>query len=318
MSRLAAALQLTRPRQWPILTAQLAVGILLAPTLATGLLSDPPVLPTSSAALASLGGAWLAWVLLLNGGTLAFNSAYDRDTSAVAYLADPPAPPPHLAGISLLAMGLAPVIGLGSVGTAFAGLVAGCVLLSVAYSHPRTRWKGVPGLDLAVNVLGYGAGTTLAGWLAGTAAAAGGLSGLSAPGLGPWLLTAGFGLLFGSLYPLTQLYQLDDDHRRGDRTLSTALGATAALALASGLGLAAAAILLCGAVDWRGAVHGAVHPTTLLPLGVALAAWNIHLLQWWTRRRVWGPAELRRGMYRALVLWAIVDAGLLVSLYWRV
>ena len=38
-----------------------------------------------------LAGAWLAWVVLLNGGTLAYNSAWDRDTGAVAYLRRPPA-----------------------------------------------------------------------------------------------------------------------------------------------------------------------------------------------------------------------------------
>ncbi len=53
--------------------------------------------PASGAVLAA---AWFVWVVLLNGGTLAFNSAYDRDTGPVAYLPNPPQPPSWLAGAS--------------------------------------------------------------------------------------------------------------------------------------------------------------------------------------------------------------------------
>lgn len=87
-SGLGDALRLTRPGQWPILSAQLLVGLALA-------------LPPGAAVSTALGrlspwpliGAWLAWVVLLNGGTLAYNSAWDRDAGAIAYLRRPPAPP---------------------------------------------------------------------------------------------------------------------------------------------------------------------------------------------------------------------------------
>lgn len=42
---------------------------------------------------------------------------------------------------------------------------------------------------------------------------------ISVPALAGWFLIVGFGLLFGSFYPLTQIYQLDSDQERGDLTL---------------------------------------------------------------------------------------------------
>ncbi|MCX9030126.1 MAG: hypothetical protein OIN86_18335 [Candidatus Methanoperedens sp.] len=53
--------------------------------------------------------AWLEWVVCLNGGTLAFNSAYDRDEKDIAYLVKPPPTPQHLATFSFVLM----VIGAG-------------------------------------------------------------------------------------------------------------------------------------------------------------------------------------------------------------
>ena len=41
------------------------------------------------------------WVICLNGGTLALNSAFDRDEGDVAYLRQPPPPPRRLAAFSL-------------------------------------------------------------------------------------------------------------------------------------------------------------------------------------------------------------------------
>jgi len=288
-----------RPRQWPILTAQLAVGLLADPSLRAAIggrslpaTASPEVLPW----------AWLAWVLCLNGGTLAYNSAHDRDEEDIAYLRAPPPPPPRLAAFALLLMaaGLLPAL---LVSPRFAAVTAACVLLSVAYSHPATRWKGVPGLDLAVNAVGYGAGTTLAGLLAGRAAA--GQPDAWPQGEG-WLLAGGFALLFGSFYPMTQLYQIAPDRARGDRTLATALGATRALDLALLLAAGAAALLL--ARPGAGAAARSV-------LGLALAAWFLAAAAW--RRRAPGLTARRHEarMYRALALWASIDAAVLCGLY---
>ncbi len=295
---LAAALRLTRPRQWPILTAQLAVGVALALPPGTGV----PVALAHLSPWPLLGG-WLAWVVLLNGGTLAFNSAWDRDSEAVAYLRHPPPPPAWLAAAALGWMAAGAAVGAWLAGPAFGAVTGACVLLSVAYSHPRPRWKGRPGLDLAVNMVGYGAGTTAAGLLAGHAALPGRVP---APALPAALLCLGFGLLFGSFYPLTQLYQVAADRARGDRTLSTRLGARGALALALGLGFAAlvaleAALAASGRTGLR-----------WLP-ALAMFLWLAHLMAWRARAAAMDAAAHEKGMYRALWLWAGIDVALVVA-----
>jgi 4-hydroxybenzoate polyprenyltransferase len=299
-----------RPRQWPILTAQLAVGLLAAPALHDAIVSRRA--PPESAAAATMRPdvllwAWLAWVLCLNGGTLAFNSAHDRDVDDIAYLRAPPPPPPRLAAYSLglMTAGLVPAL---LVSPRFAAIAAACVLLSVAYSHPATRWKGVPGLDLAVNAVGYGAGTTLAGLLAGRVAAGRPDAWPDGPG---WLLTGGFALLFGSFYPMTQLYQIAADRARGDRTLATALGAKRSLDLALVLAVGAAALLLAGA-----------DPRTVprLVLGLTLAMWCLATTAWRRRAQRLAPYRHEARMYAALMLWALIDAAVLLGFYfppWR-
>ena len=64
----------------------------------------------------------------------------------------------------------------------------------------------------------------------------------------------GFGCLFGSLYPLTQIYQFDEDSSRGDRTLARILGVRASLVISAGAAALAFAafsrgLLLAGPTD---------------------------------------------------------------------
>ncbi len=292
-------LRFLRPRQWPILSCQLAVGVLAAPAAALGTGAAAPRWEL-------LALAWAVWVPGLNGGTLAFNSAHDRDTEDIAYLRSPPPPPSWLAAAAIATM-LAALAGGLVLGLGFAAVTAGCVLLSLLYSHPRTRWKGVPGLDLAVNMVGYGAGTTLAGLLAGQAA----WRSPAPPDTPSWLLVAAFALLFGSFYPLSQLYQLDADRRRGDRTLASALGARRALVLAIALGAAAAPLFLAAASRWRS--DAAASPAVIWCLTAALGAWLLHLAWWLARAPRLTPRAHEQGMYRALLLWAGVDAALLLA-----
>jgi len=293
----SSALKLTRPAQWPILSAQLAVGILLAVPV---LRPDGGFGDRLAFSPWILAAAWAAWVPLLNGGTLAFNSAYDRDTGPVAYLRNPPPPPAWLAAFGLAAMIGGALLGGLSVGLGFGLITLVCVLLSVLYSHPAVRLKARPGLDLLTNMIGYGAGTTVAGILAGRAALDSGAP--PAGGFGLWF-GVGFGLLFGSFYPLTQIYQIRADRGRGDRTLATALGVRRSLVVALLLGLAA------GGAFWVGLD---VRPTApRWPLIAALGLWIGHLVLWLNGAAGFTDARHERGMYIALALWAVTDLAIL-------
>jgi 4-hydroxybenzoate polyprenyltransferase len=328
-----AAWQLLRPGQWPVLTAQFLLAVMLLSPRATA-----GGCWINGTALTVLVVGWFCWVVLLNGGTLAFNSAYDRDIGPVAYLPNPPEPPRWLAGLSLIWMLAGVVIGTLVIGLAF-GLVLGiCVVLSVLYSHPATRLKGRPGWDLLINMVGYGAATTLGGLLVGKAAYLGfpaGACATTGPNLlafpsvplpvaqvplgqqfaevladGRFFLVLGFGLLFGSFYPGTQIYQAREDRQRGDLTLTTALGIRRALIVSLGLGVLASVSMLYA---WWGAAR---MWTAILP-AAALMLWLGHHARWWQQAPRWDDGQHEKGMYRSLTLWAVVDGAVLIGWLFR-
>jgi lycopene elongase/hydratase (dihydrobisanhydrobacterioruberin-forming) len=277
----------TRPAEWPIMAAHTSLGYLLAVGLA------------GAAAGELLGQAVfgvILWVVFLNGGTLAINSAFDKDEGDIGYLRQPPPVPPSLFafGMSLLVTGGALSLLLPP---AFTAAYAICFVLSVLYSVPPFRFKAVAGIDWLINMVGFGALTPYAGWV---------LTGrpLDRPAL---LVFAAFAPLFAALYPLTQIYQFEEDRRRGDRTLALMFGERASLLLA--IGAASVAFLL---FVLAAAGRGWWPPTTGLEwkawlLGFAFVAWLGVLIPWLVRCRTMTPAQHQRGMYAALGAWAITD-----------
>ena len=277
-----------RPAEWPIL----AVHFLTGSALAVGLMD----VLTGRAGWALVAGT-LAFVIGLNGGTLALNSAFDRDEGDVAYLRRPPTPPRGLAlfGLGLMLAGLGVATRLPR---PYLVAYALCAVLSVAYSVPPIRLKAVGGVDWIVNMAGFGLLTPFAGWA---------VTGhrLTLPGR---ILLLSFAALFGALYPLTQLYQLDEDRRRGDRTLACLIGLDASLALA----LVMAAVAFIGFI-LAGTMSDWVDPARWDAIIAALLAWAVVLLPWWRRRRALSPREHQAGMHRALVAWAITDLAVLFA-----
>jgi 4-hydroxybenzoate polyprenyltransferase len=274
----------TRPAEWPIVAAHTAVGYFLAVGVEGALRGD------------RLGPALLGvflWVVCLNGGTLALNSAYDHDDGDIAYLHRPPPPPSHLAlfGTMLMFVGLAASILL-PVG--YRSAYGVCLVLSVLYSVPPARLKSVPGADWVINMLGFGTLTPYAGWAT---------TGVPVDVTGRFIL-GGFCLLFAALYPLTQIYQYEEDARRGDRTLAGTLGPRWSLAAA--MVCAALAFGLFGRAasfaDWRSG-----QAWRWAALGCAALVWLGVLVPWVLRSEAMAEREHQRGMYRALAAWAITD-----------
>jgi len=90
--------------------------------------------------------------------------------------------------------------------------------LSFAYSHPRIRWKAHTWTSLLVVGFGQGALAFVAAWAATRAEI-----------VSAWSFDGVLGaiaalLLILALYPLTQLYQIDEDAARGDRTVAVVWG----------------------------------------------------------------------------------------------
>jgi 4-hydroxybenzoate polyprenyltransferase len=276
-----------RPREWPIMIAHTSIGFIIAVGIRAFLHGE-----RLSAYLVAL----LAWVGCLNAGTLALNSAFDHDEGDIGYLDAPPPPPKHLAiaSIGLIVVGQAIAFAL-PIGFAIAYAI--CFAMSVAYSVPPVRLKAVAGADWAINIVGVGLLTPFAGWSA---------SGVPLRPDGIWVMI-GFGFLFGSLYPLTQIYQFEEDTARGDRTLARMLGVGASLSVS------AAAASLAFLAFWRALFLAGPTPMSRIALGVAGAMWALVLAPWLVSHRRMTSEQHKRGMYRALAAWALTDVAVVVA-----
>jgi 4-hydroxybenzoate polyprenyltransferase len=273
-----------RPAEWPIMAGHTVLGYVLA------------VGVQGAGRGERLGSAVLAlviWVFFLNGGTLAINSVFDKDEGDIGYLNAPPALPRYLLHFSLVLLfggqALAFLLPFG-----FRIAYAICFLLSILYSVPPFRFKAVAGVDWVINMWGFGTLTPYAAWAA-----------TGRPlDLGHGLILLAFCPLFAGLYPLTQLYQFDEDRRRGDRTLALILGMRTSLVVATISTLVAFGIFASAV----GILHAAAKSWALL---IPLAAWLVVLVPWLASHAAWNPRHHQRGMYRALAAWALTDLGVL-------
>lgn len=283
-ARSAAALQHMRPRSWPVVAGHFLAGAAAAASPEILLERAPWIL-----------AAAVIWSVGLNGGTLALNSAVDRDEGDVGYLDGPPPVPRGLAvfGVSIMVAALALSLvtaRAGYLGEIFPLLLGGSLILSILYSVPPVRLKARAGYDMMVNCAGYGGITFLAGAAATTRP-------LDAAVL--WAGT-GFAVLFASIYPLTQIYQMEDDARQGIRTLAVRLGRRGSLILATA---AAAVALSCLALGIM-ARHPGTPLRAVLPLVLPVTLWIRVLLP---HLVTGGVACDKKTMYAGLRAWAVTD-----------
>ena len=142
-----------RPRAFPVVAAHFSVGVMLA--------SEFQFTPDRI-------GRWIAGVLLWAGfghsGTLALNSAIDRDQGDIGYLSNPPPVPRFLWLYALV------LLVLGGAGAAFLSsrfwiIYAICMAMAILYSVPPVRLRKhflVPSLIIGIGVaLGFLIGATL-------------------------------------------------------------------------------------------------------------------------------------------------------------
>ena len=172
------------------------------------------------AALANGRVSWrfvLAFAVLhvaFYGGTTAFNSHYDKDEGPIGGLEAPPPAGPWLLPGSLLLQGAGLVLAF-FVNLRFAAIGALFVILGFLYSHPSTRLKGRPIASWLVVMFGQGTLGALSGFVSVENAQ---------PGREAWFGIAAASLIVGGLYPITQIFQLEEDAKRGDRTVALMLG----------------------------------------------------------------------------------------------
>ena len=273
-----------RPAEWPIMAGHTLLGYILAVGVRGAGSGE-----RSGAAVLAL----VIWVVFLNGGTLAINSVFDKDEGDIGYLNSPPALPRYLLHFSLVLLcgGQALAFLLPS---GFRIAYAICFVLSILYSVPPFRFKAVAGVDWVINMWGFGTLTPYAAWAA-----------TGRPlDWGHGLVLLAFCPLFAGLYPLTQLYQFDEDRRRGDRTLALILGMRASLWVAI-----LSTLLAFGLLAWAVVLLGV--GTKALTLLLPLVFWLTVLFPWVVRHAMWTSKQHQQGMYRALAAWAVTDLSVL-------
>lgn len=152
--------------------------------------------------------------LLLFGGATAYNSYWDKDEGPVGGLKNPPEMRRWMWAASLFLQAAGLIVALRQEFW-FAVTYFISIILFWLYSSPHFRWKGTPLKSLFAIGVSTGANSVLMGYFA-----AGGQS----PVTDVWDAALGVMLMLLSLYPVSQLYQLDEDIRRGDQTFAIQFG----------------------------------------------------------------------------------------------
>ncbi len=172
----------------------------------------------------NLGEKRLLWSfiiihVLLYPASNGYNSYFDKDEKSIGGLKNPPPVNKSLYYASLGLDALAVILGWYFISAPFALLLFVYGLVSKAYSHPSVRLKKYPIVGWITVSVFQGFFTFLMCYI--------GINGFGWGNL--WqakvLVPAGLStLLLLGTYPMTQVYQHEEDAVRGDRTLSLMLG----------------------------------------------------------------------------------------------
>lgn len=206
--------------------------------------------------------AFVVLQICFYGGTTAFNSHYDRDEGPVGGLANPPPVGPWLLPGSLILQGVGLVVAAW-VGAAFFVVCLAFAILGLLYSHPWSRWKGDPWRSWLTVMVGQGALGTAAGVVVRDPF-------VMTPEIAWGLVAAA--VTVGAIYPLTQLFQIDEDRARGDRTIAIALGRAGTRRAAAILSAAGALLMALSARAGGHTLDAAILGASALPL-IGGAAW---------------------------------------------
>ncbi len=160
---------------------------------------------------------WLQFLnvhVLLFGGATAYNSYWDKDEGPIGGLKSPPKMTKWMWSVSLLIQ----FIGLAwawTIGLSYTIIYIVSLLLFWLYSTPHARWKGHPILSMIAIGFSTGTNSFLLGYLAG---------GGKVLSVNEGVIALGVACIILSLYPASQIFQIEEDRSRGDRTFAMEFG----------------------------------------------------------------------------------------------
>jgi 1,4-dihydroxy-2-naphthoate octaprenyltransferase len=147
-----------------------------------------------------------------------FNSYYDKDEESIGALEEPPPVSEELLFVSLM-MDAVALVFAAVIGWQFTIMVFIYGMISKAYSHPAVRLKKYPMGGWLTAIIFQGAYTYFMVYMAINDLK---VTEIFTPDiLFPATIST---VLLGGFYPITQIYQHNEDKKRGDKTLSLLLG----------------------------------------------------------------------------------------------
>ena len=174
------------------------------------------------------------------------------------------------------------------------------IVLSIAYSAPRIHWKGVAGMDLLTNMVGFGVLCPLAGW-----------SLLRPIEMAPWWYIATMALFLGALYAPTTASDAAADQSFGIRTMAVRIGVQRTLLAGFFLQILSIVSLAVGwAVRWfpfDGPAYGAM--AQLWPFLALQIVFYAIFIRRATVGRIWALLlllSILQGLGVILMLWRFV------------
>lgn len=159
---------------------------------------------------------FMIWHVLVYPASNAYNSYFDKDEGSIGGLEKPPAVDKALFSVAWAMDILAIVLSYFFIGTVFALAVLVYGLVSKSYSHTSIRLKKYPLLSWFIVGLFQGFFVYLS-----TQQAVLQENSELTNNLLPAILSS---MMLWAVYPMTQIYQHEEDAKRGDRTLSLLLG----------------------------------------------------------------------------------------------
>jgi 1,4-dihydroxy-2-naphthoate octaprenyltransferase len=161
---------------------------------------------------------FIIWHFLVYPASNGYNSYFDKDEGSIALIETPPPVDKSLYYFSLFLDILALLLSI-YVGWILFMAVLFYGVVSKMYSHPTIRFKKYPVVSFLIVFIFQGA---FVYW--STYASISGLDTLEGWNLNFTLAGLICSCLIGATYPLTQVYQHEEDSKRGDTTLSIVLG----------------------------------------------------------------------------------------------
>jgi 1,4-dihydroxy-2-naphthoate octaprenyltransferase len=153
--------------------------------------------------------------ILLFGGVTAYNSYFDKDEGPIGGLKIPPKMFPWMLVGAWVLQFIGLILAFFS-GLYFVFIYFVSAIIFWMYSSPRIRLKGKPILSLIAIGVGTAMFTCLLGYYANST--------VELPSIEVIIASLGASLLVVSMYPLSQVYQVEEDKKRGDTTFSVKYG----------------------------------------------------------------------------------------------